>query len=177
MDLTTTGTPPLASSMSNVEYVTVVGNNVFRPVVNSTYINEFTAMTVPAFYSGIRFLSETLASFTSGVHHPDEGYVAGHPVTNLLNRNISTISIPYRTKQAWYYHATVWGNGYLWIRRDAFGKPIGLYNLNPELTHPIIIQDQKFYVVGLGNQNKIALPDTDVLHIALLGYDGLQGYP
>lgn len=172
-------TPPLASTLSNgnTQYITVSGDASYIPGgnYNSTHINNFTAMTVPAFYSGVRFLSETLASFTSVVHQPDEGTLMSHPVSNLLNRNISNISIPYRTKQAWYYHTIVWGDGYLWVKRQG-SKILGLYNLNPELTRPVVVGDEKFYVVDLAGR-KVALANEDVLHLSLVGFDGIQGYP
>ena len=37
-----------------------------------------------------------------------------------------------------YHHAVVWGNGYLFVKRDSQYRPTALYNLSPELVTPLV---------------------------------------
>ena len=135
-------------------------------------------MTVPAFWSGVRFIAETIASFRRAVHQelPNSRIVStNHPVNTLLRRRISDVSSPYKTIETWVHHAAVWGNGYLWIKRDGAGQPVALINLNPEITTPFLHEGRKYFFVNLAQP--VVIDDADVLHIAMIGFDGIKGYP
>jgi HK97 family phage portal protein len=153
----------------------VVGDTA---VPGNAYINEYSAMTVPGFWSGVRFICESLASFRRSVYQelPDSRMIAtAHPLNTLLRRRISDISSPYKTIETWIHHATVWGNGYLWIKRDSQNRPIALINMSPDITAPFVWKGEKKYFVKL--DPPVILDDQDVLHIAVLGFDGIRGYP
>jgi HK97 family phage portal protein len=146
-------------------------------VSNTTYINEYSAMTIPAFYSGVSFLTGTLASFRTCVYQDtgSERTPAKHSVNKVLGRSMNGFSTPFQTLQTWYHHAVVWGNGYLWVKRDSNLNPIAMLNLNPEITVPFIYAGQKWFYVNF--EKPLILPATDVCHIALVGFDGVRGYP
>ena len=155
--------------------INVIGDTA---VPGNSYINEYSAMSVPAFWSGVRFLAETIAGFRRAVHQETADSRVedkAHPLNTLLRRRISDVSTPYRTFETWIHHATVWGNGYLWVKRDSRGRPSALLNLNPEITTPFLHNGQKYVYVG--TQTPIILDDADVLHLAVIGFDGVKGYP
>jgi len=111
------------NSMTLINMVGEVG------IPGNSYINEYSAMTVPGFWSGVRFICESLASFRRVIHQElaDSRIIATNdPLNALLRRRMSDISSPYKTIETWIHHATVWGNGYLWVKRDDRGHPIGL---------------------------------------------------
>ena len=147
-------------------------------VPGNSYINEYSAMTVPGFWSGVRFICESLASFRRAIYQelPDSRILATtHPLNTLLRRRISDISSPYKTFETWIHHATVWGNGYLWVKRDSRGNPIALLNLSPDITAPFVYQGETKYYLKL--DPPVVLDAEDVLHVGVIGFDGIRGYP
>jgi HK97 family phage portal protein len=168
---------------------TVAGTDVGTPMTlinvvgdtatpGNSYINEYSAMTVPSFWSGVRFLAETMASFRRSIHQelPNSRVVAtNHPLNTLLRRRISSVSSPYRTIETWVHHAVVWGNGYLHIQRDSRGNPVGLLNLNPDLVAPFVFDGEKYFFYK--GKDELVFNDDDVLHISLISFDGIRGYP
>lgn len=171
--------------------VTLVG---FESPPPTGTINEYTAMTVPAFWRGVRFLAETLAGLPRAVYRRvGESRLKdqSHPVTRLLSRKINSVSRPFTVFETLYHHAIVWGNGYLFVQRDSSFAPIGLLNVNPEIVTPFVSDGAKWYWLDVGTskipegvtaveiegRRGVVIPDTDMIHVAVLGFDGIRGYP
>lgn len=163
--------PNPSNSTIPTTLITLVGDT---SISQNSYINEYSAMTVPAFYSAVRFLTGSMASFGHNVFKDGAGQQS-HKLNRILNRKASAVSSSYQTLETWYHHATIWGNGYLWIKRDMAGNPIALLNLSPEITVPFVYNGQKWFYVNF--TKPMVLPGADVLHIALIGFDGIRGYP
>jgi HK97 family phage portal protein len=73
-------------------------------------------------------------------------------------------------------HLLLWGNAYAQIIRDGRGRVLGLYPLLPS---KMLVNrtDQGILYYQYEKDGRIYfLPDTDVLHIPGLGFDGLVGY-
>lgn len=150
-------------------------------------LNENTALSIPAFWSGVRFLSETLSQLPVDVYQQQKDgtkrHDREHPLDWLLNDEINDLSTPVVIKEVLYQHAIVWGNGYLWIERDGNGKVSGLFTLLPDRIIPFRMDDasgrtRQWYALGLnGVANPIPIAASDILHIPGLGYDGMRGYP
>lgn len=146
-------------------------------------------MAIPAFYSGVRFLCETLAGLPAEVCKVG-GKVRTpvlHPINTLLNKRINPLTIPYVVKETLYHHAIVWGNGFAYIRRDKTYKTTGIYTLTPDLVMPFRWRPDptddnpdpewsQYYQIG-GRENVAVVPAADIIHIPGLGFDGLAGYP
>lgn len=155
--------------------------------VGPMVLNENTALSIPAFWSGVRFLSETLSQLPVDVYRQNrdgtKSHDHEHPLDWLLNDEINDLSTPVVIKETMYQHAIVWGNGYLWIERDGNGKPSGLFTLLPDRIIPFRMDDasgrtRQWYALGLnGVANPIPIAASDILHIPGLGYDGMRGYP
>src|SRR4051812_39420519 len=83
-------------------------------------VNEYSTLSIPAFWSGVRFLSETLASLPKAVYRRvgSARQQVAHPQNALLSRKSNPYSIPFIVFETWHSHAVIHGNGYLFVRRD-----------------------------------------------------------
>lgn len=72
------------------------------------------------------------------------------------------------------------GNGYAEIQRDNGGRPVGLWNLHPNLTTPVrlpngsLVYETSDGMTGPGQVRRIA-PE-NMLHCPLFCFDGVKGY-
>lgn len=151
-------------------------------------MDENTALTLPSFFRGVRFLSETLAGFPKDVvqrisrtlFKPDDG----HPLNDLLNCDPNGLATAHTLWEVWFHHAIVWGNGYVLILYAADGvTPISLYTLPPDAVIPYRYNGQQYYAMRIIEQYATAgrqylpLPAANVLHLPGFGGDGMTGYP
>jgi HK97 family phage portal protein len=154
--------------------------------ITATVVNEYTVLSIPAFWRGIRFLAETLAGLPADVcQHLPKGTrqrLDDHPLDWVLNDEINDLQTPFDTKAILYSHAIVWGNGYCYI--DRTGGQTRLWNLLPDRVIPFRFigpdgEPKQYYSIGTAASTggMHVVPATDILHIAGLGFDGLRGYP
>lgn len=155
--------------------------------ITATVVNEYTSLTIPAFWSGVRFLAETLAGLPFDIIQKQRNgttqHDGNHPLDWMLNNEVNGLSTPFVLFETLYQHAIVWGNGYAWIARDNSGKPVGIYNILPDRVQPFRIEDsngvmQQWYALGINNRvSPVPIPASDVIHVPGLGFDGMRGYP
>lgn len=152
----------------------------------ATVVNEYSVLSIPAFWSGVRFLSETLGSLPKAVYQRrgNARQPVAHSQNKLLSRRANRYSTPFVTFETWHSHAIIYGNGYLLIDRDPkTAAPIGYYNLNPQSVMPFRYDGQQWYLVKNGATNKdgrltnAVFAASDILHLPGLGFDGMCGYP
>lgn len=102
-----------------------------------------------------------------------------HPVWKLLKQRPNALMTPATFKELLQYHALVFGNGRALIVRNNRRVPIGLIPMLPDRTVTVLDDaNEKWHVTkpsGVGEARRFR--DADVLHIAGLGFDGLEGYP
>jgi HK97 family phage portal protein len=72
-------------------------------------------------------------------------------------------------------HVLLKGNGYAYIYRDKYFKPVELYPLDPDKTYPVRENGRLWYVTELDTEIRKIEP-YDMIHIKGLGWDGLQGF-
>jgi HK97 family phage portal protein len=170
-----------SSFPSNNPLVYSVYGQDFMP---ATAINEFSALQLPAMWSGIRWISSTMAAFPKRVIKRD-GEVSipihGHPVARILNTTINPYTFPMQIWETWQHHATIFGNGYIVVQRDPKSfKPMALFNVMPETVTPFRVLDGEAmgqWYLCTANGKRCIIPAIDMLHLPGLGFDGLQGYP
>src|SRR3954451_11998789 len=78
-------------------------------------VNEYSVLSIPSFWSGVRFLSETLASLPKTVYRrvgPARQPVE-HAQNKLLSRKANQYTTPFVVFETWHSHAIIHGNGYL----------------------------------------------------------------
>jgi HK97 family phage portal protein len=98
----------------------------------------------------------------------------GHPVDDLLHVSPDDETTPLMHRQALMGHALLWGNGYVEIQRRRRGTPYRLYLLDPDLTYAERDSETKRLQYRL--DGKTAVDPINVLHLAGLGHDGVNGY-
>lgn len=138
------------------------------------------ALTIPAVWACIRYLSQTTAVLPWHVMLKIKGGAEiqdTHPVDWLLYKrpNKEMSSFEFREKLiAW---ASLWGNGYAEIEVDSVGRPIALWPIHPErvIAFRDTITNELFYEVDNGGvRPKSILPPERMFHIKGFG-DGPIG--
>ncbi len=173
---------------TGVPYVTTyyTTNMIGDPGGSTPVINEYTALTIPAFYSGARFLAETLAGLHRCVFQRDKENrdkkieLYDHPLTYLLNDECNYLQTPFATLSTFFLHAVVWSNGYLYIQRNDFGQPIGLFNLCPDRVVAFRSGGQQYYAIDAtagGNKKYVVVEASNIIHLPALSYNGMTGLP
>lgn len=139
-----------------------------------------TALTFTAAFAAINVLSTDLASLPRGVYRrlPDGTEVPAFdtPQHKLISVAPNGEQSGFRFRQHLNGHVHGWGNGYAEIVRDQYtGDPVALWPLHPATTKPErTASKQLIYRIDEGR--KAPLLAEDVLHLAGLGFDGIQGY-
>ena len=148
-------------------------------------VNPTNALTVSAYYDGIRIISEDIAklpfpTFRRLVPRGREE-VPDHPVYSLLkrmpNENMSAMSF----REAMTANAISWGGGFALIERDGRGTPIQL-----DIVHPTRVkvdidkQGRTFYEVGINKDRTsietIIVLQSSMFHLHGASDDGINGY-
>jgi HK97 family phage portal protein len=148
-------------------------------------IDERTALSLPAAFASVNTISTDLASMPLRlVQEMDDGRAREakeHPAYATFRRSPDDQTTPMRFRQAWLSHALTYGDGYAEIVRSIDGKRIYLYLINPETTQiiphrePAVGPSDGVWTIRY-NANGVMLDKEQVLHLAGLGYNGLQGY-
>lgn len=151
------------------------------PSASRVQVNQYTALTFSAVYRAVNILSGTIARFPKNVFREINEFererLPSHPVQRLCKApNQEQTAF-----QFWeYFVASLWlhGNAYAEIVRESgSGRPTALWSLDP--TQVKLVRDSKtqliFYEVTSEVGGTVRLPQSEVLHVPLLG-DGLIGY-
>jgi HK97 family phage portal protein len=142
-------------------------------------VNEKTALQTTAVYACVRILAETIASLPLHTYRYSTGgkeKAMNHPLYYLLHSEPNPEMTSFVFRETLMGHLLLWGNAYAQIIRDGRGRVLGLYPLLPS---KMLVNrtDQGILYYQYEKDGRIYfLPDTDVLHIPGLGFDGLVGY-
>ena len=142
-------------------------------------VNEKTALQTTAVYACVRILAETIASLPLHTYRYSTGgkeKAMNHPLYYLLHSEPNPEMTSFVFRETLMGHLLLWGNAYAQIIRDGRGRVLGLYPLLPsKMLVSRTDQGILFYQYEKDGRTYF-LPDTDVLHIPGLGFDGLVGY-
>ena len=142
-------------------------------------VNEKTALQTTAVYACVRILAETIASLPLHTYRYSTGgkeKAMNHPLYYLLHSEPNPEMTSFVFRETLMGHLLLWGNAYAQIIRDGRGRVLGLYPLLPsKMLVSRTDQGILFYQYEKDGRTYF-LPDTDVLHIPGLGFDGLAGY-
>ena len=142
-------------------------------------VNERTALQTTAVYACVRILAETIASLPLHTYRYSPGgkeKAQDHPLYYLLHSEPNPEMTSFVFRETLMGHLLLWGNAYAQIIRDGRGRVLGLYPLLPSKML-VSRTDQGILFYQYEKDGRIYfLPDTDVLHIPGLGFDGLVGY-
>lgn len=147
-------------------------------------ITPDSALTLSAYYTGIRIISEDLAKlpFVTFERLEPRGKrrAPEHPVYSLLkmtpNRNMTSFAF----RETLTAHAVGWGGGFALIRRDRAGNATELDLIHPSRVETAFTEsDDLFYMVALGrqgSQKRVVILQEDMFHVHGLSPDGINGY-
>jgi HK97 family phage portal protein len=136
-----------------------------------------TALSVASFYSGTRFIAETLSTLPKNVYKktPKGREKLDHAITPLLTDYPNeTINAVYLWETA-IGHAVMYGNGYVFIERQG-GRVVALHNIHATRVYPTRVGRQLVYGVYMGEGKKPeVLTTNDLIHIRNFSEDGDKG--
>ncbi len=142
-------------------------------------VNEKTALQTTAVYACVRILAETIASLPLHTYRYSTGgkeKAQDHPLYYLLHSEPNPEMTSFVFRETLMGHLLLWGNAYAQIIRDGRGRVLGLYPLLPSKMLVNRTDQGILYYQYEKDGQTYFLPDTDVIHIPGLGFDGLVGY-
>ena len=148
------------------------------PVLSGTFVTPETSLGLAAVFAAVNVISRDLASLPCHIYRyfPDGGREIDKkkPLEEALNVTPDQERDSFSFWQTSMAHPLGWGNSYSKIvRHPRSGEVIGLNLRHPSKTKPKRNDQGKlFYEFDNGER----LAPWDVLHIAGLGFDGIQGY-
>jgi HK97 family phage portal protein len=100
-----------------------------------------------------------------------------HPAQKLVKYRANSYISADVFRETLQMHALIWGNGRAAILRNNRNDPDELIILLPDRTKTVLVNGEKWHIVTIRETNEdIRIHDRDVLHVAGLGFDGIQGY-
>lgn len=155
-----------------------LNNSVGGKSASGKNVTPNTGLTFTAVYAAIRVLAESVAGLPLKVYQRDGDAAMpadAHPVYRLLHQAPSPEQSTYSWRETIMGHVLTYGNGYSEIIRNGAGMPVAIYPIHPERVQITRVDEQLVYVYTHNKDQRVILSD-DVIHIAGLGFDGLQGY-
>lgn len=142
-------------------------------------ITESSSMTIPAVYSCVRLLAETLASIPLLVYRRDSKggkyRENGHSLYPILHDQPNPFMTSFTFRETLMAHVSLWGNAYAEIERDGNGDVKHLWPLNPTMTEPEITKNGTSIYRTVIDGKGFVIPGENILHIPGLSFDGLKG--
>lgn len=141
-------------------------------------VNEYTALNYSAVYNAVSLISGTVATLPLRLNRK-QGSKTIIADNKSLHRVLHDQANQYMTATAFrevmMSHVLLWGNAYAEIIRNRMGDVLALWPITPDRVTIKMENSVLFYEVRV-NTETIRLPRENVLHIAGLGFDGIQGY-
>lgn len=159
-----------------------------RAVLSGENVSGDSVLELPAYYAGIRNISEDIAKLPVDIFQITENGKKKNnlnPLFGLLNNQANPYVSSMNLYQTILHWAINWGNGYAEIVRDGAGRPIELWPIHPSRVRPFFKEDGTlFYRISSGQTIEgtqrfrfSEITAENVYHIAGLGGDGIVGYP
>ena len=146
---------------------------VFRSLAGPV-VTPDTAITVPAVWACLRYVSQTVASLPWRVMQETQKggeLKSSHPIDNLLNKRPSAEWSAFQFRETMVHWALRWGNGYAEIERDQLGRPFALWPIHPERVLPRrdIENGKLVFEVSNGTKGKVIVDAMDMFHLRGFG--------
>ncbi|THA78404.1 phage portal protein [Streptomyces sp. A0642] len=150
-------------------------------------VDEDTALTYSPFFAGVRVLSEDVAALPLFLYERmqprGKQRATDHPLYALLHDQPNPMMSAVQFKETLMGHAITWGNGVAYVvSNKRTGVVEELWPLRPDRltigvkrTGPGKFERRYRYDDDVNGIHTVLLPH-EVLHVAGLGFDGVQGY-
>lgn len=127
------------------------------------------ALTVPAVWAAVNFISGTIASLP--IHHykkTDDGREKmASPLSKLLSRAINDETTSFDWRKYCFDRVFTGGRCYTYIERNATGKILALWPLNPANVTVKRVNGKKVYQYAVGDVRK-AYQSRDIIDVAFM---------
>lgn len=157
-------------------------------VTSGVNVTLETALSIPAFFHGLRTLGQTVGSLDFDlVHHLITKNAAGveqsrheiartHPVHILLHSEPNEFQNASEWRECMMAHAVSTGNGFSYIERNGNFRPTALLPLLPDRTRAIMTGGKLSYRTVVDGKG-IDLDPWEVFHVKGFSWNGISGIP
>jgi HK97 family phage portal protein len=156
-----------------------------QPTTSNITVTERNATQITAFWSAVNTISDTLGEMPLRlIQNKDDGtqeIVRGHPSLQRLKFSPNPMMSAIVFKSTVQAHVLTWGNGYVWIKRNAMQEVNELWPLLPQDTTPVVKKDGTLVFksrIRFDNKTlspQLELPSDQVIHVPALSRNGVQG--
>lgn len=144
-------------------------------------VSEHTALQIPAVYSCVRIISESVASLPLRIFEKvgkgrDEA--SELPLYELLRYSPNPHMTAFSFFETLQGHLCLWGNAYGEIQRDNANRVVAIWPRHPYKTKPYRTADGELWYMttdGMNNGGQRFIHYMDMLHLTGLSQDGLVG--
>lgn len=147
--------------------------------VSGISVSPDSAMQMSAVWACVRLISESIASLPLHVYRRVDvrtrERVSG-PLVHLLHSEPNRIMSSFTWRETMAAHVLLWGNGYSLIVRRANGEPTEFLPVASK--HVKVLRTPGGFVaydVTMPDGMRVRVPQTDMLHIPGLAFDGVVG--
>lgn len=150
-------------------------------MVGRTPVNEKTALSLSAYWAGVKLISETIANLPVDVVKKEgsKRIQVEHPSEYLLNAEANYKSISFDFIQILVTSAINHGNGLALIERDQYANPIGLINVRKDYCEAKEYDGEIWWKVKIGISDSygeyIMVNDRDMLNLRAFGTHPVNG--
>lgn len=144
-------------------------------------ITHDTALTVSAFWAGVRAISDPISYLSWHVfeREGEKGKIRRDDLFLdwILNSQPNSEMAAGTLRETLLAHAISWGNGYAEIERDMSGRPRALWPLPPDRVSPTRDEAGGLWYDYYPSEGPfVPIPARDIFHLRGLGFDGVVGY-
>lgn len=181
---------PKASAISDLLHPTAWLQDwaLGRRTLAGVHVTPASAMTLPAYFAGLRAISEDIGKLPLHVYRKltprGKERAPDHPLYALLHDAPNDDMGAMTFRETLTHYALAWGNGYAVIDRDGRLTPTALLPVHP--SRVVVRRDDNGMLVYdvYGGENVPGSPgvqwyrvrEDDMLHIRGLGAEGILGY-
>lgn len=144
-------------------------------------VNEESMTALDTVWACVRAIAEDIAKLPIRVIRDSAGgnfeVLRDHPVSRLLNyKPNSDPSTAISMREALFWNAILWGNGFAEIERDGAGRPLALWWMDPKRVKLRRVADGTIVYDYTGeNGSTVTLEQADVFHVRGPSRDGIVG--
>jgi HK97 family phage portal protein len=150
-------------------------------------INEHSALCHPAYFSGVKFIAETVAGLPKHViQRTPTGpqRLHDHPEEWTLNAEPNPLQTPSVFFSTFMVHAVNWSNAFAALKQIP-GQDTEMYLLPPDRMKAFRFNGKQFYVYDTEtptdpdnpNSNWIVFGADEIIHLPALSFNGMTGLP
>lgn len=166
------GGAPQAQNMLPVTVGMFAGGGRSDSGVN---VDEMTALAASSVWCAINVISSAIAGLPVHVVRRDDATKqTEHPIRKILADEPNEYMTAATFRETIMANLLLYGGGYAYIEKDDLGRPVALYPLRSQVTRPMRVNGNLWYITTLGTQVSYLRPDM-VLHIPGLTIDGITG--